>query len=83
LDGAAVVGHAIAQAAEIGRQHSFAVAQILGEVRLVESKRGDGTRLSARAVDVVDRLGAGSFEPELWSTLVTTRRVAVIGVSRF
>jgi hypothetical protein len=46
-------------------------------------KRGDETRLSGWAVDVVDRLGAGSFEPELWSTLVTTRRVAVIGVSRF
>jgi transposase len=46
-------------------------------------KRGDEARLSAWIVDVVDRLGAGSFEPKLWSTLMTTRRVAVIGVSRF
>jgi hypothetical protein len=46
-------------------------------------KRGDETRLSGWAVDVVDRLGAGSFEPESWSTSLTTRRVAAIGVSRF
>jgi hypothetical protein len=46
-------------------------------------ERGDETRLSGWAVDVLDRRGAGSFEPESWSTLLTTRRVAVIGVSRF
>jgi hypothetical protein len=51
--------------------------------RELNRKRGDETRLSARAVDVLDRRGAGSFEPESWSTLLTTRRVAVIGVSRF
>jgi hypothetical protein len=36
LDCAAVIGHAIAQAAEIGRQHGLAVAQVFGEVGLVE-----------------------------------------------
>ena len=46
-------------------------------------KRGDEARLSAWIVDVVDWPGAGSFEPESWSTLLTTRRVAAIGVSRF
>jgi hypothetical protein len=55
----------------------------VGSNRRLERKRGDETRLSVRLVDVLDRPGSVSFELKLWSTLMTTRRVAVIGVSRF
>ena len=41
-------------------------------------KRGDEARLPARVLNVLCRFGAGSFELTLWSTLVTTRRVAGI-----
>lgn len=43
-----------------------------------DSKRGDEARLPARVLNVLCRFGAGSFELTLWSTLVTTRRVAGI-----
>jgi len=36
LDGGAIIRHAIAQPAEIIGQHSLAVAQVLGEVGLVQ-----------------------------------------------
>ncbi|MFL5332202.1 MAG: IS66 family insertion sequence element accessory protein TnpB, partial [Geminicoccaceae bacterium] len=41
-------------------------------------KRGDEARLPARVVNMFGRPGAGSFEPTLWSTLMTTRRVVGI-----
>jgi hypothetical protein len=59
------------------------VVRVCGETLRLFGKRGDEARLSAWIVDVVDWPGAGSFEPESWSTLLTTHRVAVIGVSRF
>ena len=37
-------------------------------------KRSDEARLPGRAVNMLGRPGAGSFEPTLWSTLMTTRR---------
>jgi hypothetical protein len=50
-----------------------------GPAIVVESKRGDEARLSARDVYVLGRRGAGSFEPTLWSTLAMTRRMPDIG----
>lgn len=46
-------------------------------------KRGDEARLRAWAVNMLGLPGAGSFGPTLWSTLMTTRRVAGIAGLRF
>jgi transposase len=46
-------------------------------------KRGVEARLPSRAMDVLGRPGAGSFEPTSWSTLMTTRRLAGIAALRF
>ena len=43
------------------------------ELERVERKRGEEARLPARAVNMLGRLGAGSFEPTLWSTSMTVR----------
>ena len=46
-------------------------------------KRGDEARLPAGALSMLGLPGAGSFGPTLWSTLMTTRRVASIAGLRF
>jgi IS5 family transposase len=50
-----------------------------GRLRMqIERKRSEEARLPARAVNMLGRPGAGSFEPTLWSTSMTTRRAAGI-----
>ena len=44
--------------------------------RYVYRKRSLEARLPLWAVNMLGRLGVGSFEPALWSTLATTRRAA-------
>ena len=51
--------------------------------RRLKGKCGDEARLPARGLSMVGLPGAGSFGPTLWSTLMTTRRVAGIAGLRF
>ncbi|PWC26652.1 hypothetical protein CR165_22180 [Pseudoroseomonas aestuarii] len=58
-------------------RHDFTQAQLFALLTL-RRKRGRNTLLPNRAGAVVPRLQVGSFEPTLWSTLMTTRVAADI-----
>lgn len=61
-----------------------AAAQELGLRRAqCYRKRGVTALLPARVTDVLGRLGAEGFELSIWTTLLTTRRMAVFAGSRF
>ncbi len=67
-------------AAELARQE--AEARATGAEAMVahlKRKRGDEARLPARGMNVLGRGGARSFEPALWSTLMTTRTAGIAG----
>lgn len=69
---------AVTGSRSIGRKPPLRVSCLQGVGCSVQRKRGGEARLPAQVVKVLVRFGAGSFEPTLWSTLMTTRRVAGI-----
>ena len=57
--------------------------EVLGLGDAADRKRPFGAHLLSKGVNVLDRPVASGFRTTLWIALATTRRVSVIGGSRF
>lgn len=69
---------AVTENRSTGRKPPLRVSCLQGVGCSIQRKRGGEARLPARVVKALVRFGVGSFEPTLWSTSMTTRRVAGI-----